>query len=251
MLVIGGGLTGVEAATELAARLREIAGGNPARIILADHTPRIGSTMGDGACGVIEEALRATEIEMRVGVSISSVDAAGVRLSNGEEIAAAAVVWCGGMRANPLAAALPGRHDRFGRVAVDRFLKVEGATDVFAAGDAAAALVDGAHPSVMSCQHARPMGRIAGHNVVCDLVGGNMIPIEIGYYVTILDLGAWGALYTEGWDHRVAVTGAAAKQTKRLINRERIYPPHSNNPAEILAAATPVAQAPPQRVVTE
>jgi NADH dehydrogenase len=250
-VVIGGGLTGVEAATELATRLRNIAGNCPARIILADRAPRIGSNMGEGACGVIEQALRALQIETRVGVSITSIDGAGVRLSSGEPIAAATVVWCGGMHAHPLTASLPGRHDRFGRVIVDRFLKVDSATDVFAAGDVAAALVDGEHVSVMSCQHARPMGRIAGHNVVCDLVGEKMIPIEIGYYVTILDLGAWGALYTEGWERRVAVTGAAAKQTKRMINCERIYPPRSRDPAAILAAAAPVVQAPPQRFETE
>jgi NADH dehydrogenase len=247
-LVVGGGLTGVEAATELATRLRAIAGPHPARIILADHASRIGSTMGDGACGVIEEALRALGVETRAGLSIEAVDGAGVRLSSGEEIAASTVVWCAGMRANPLAAALPGPHDRFGRVAVDRFLRVEGAADVCAAGDVAAASVDGEHVSVMSCQHARPMGRIAGHNVVCDLLGEAMIPIEIGYYVTILDLGAWGALYTEGWDRRVAVTGAAAKETKRLINCQRIYPPRTGDPVAILAAAAPVTQAPPPRL---
>lgn len=247
VLVVGGGLTGVEAATEMATRLREITAPHPARIILADHAPRIGSTMGDGACHVIDEALRALGVETRPGVSIEAIDGAGVRLSTGEEIAAATVVWCGGMRAHKLAASLPGPHDRFGRVAVDRFLKVEGAADVFAAGDVAVASLDGEHVSVMSCQHARPMGRIAGHNAVCDLVGAEMIPIEIGYYVTILDLGAWGALYTEGWDRRVAVTGAAAKETKRLINCQRIYPPRSGDPAAILAAAAPVTQAPPPR----
>lgn len=91
------------------------------------------------------------------------------------------------------------------------------------------------------------MGRIAGHNVVCDLIGEPMLPLDIGTYVTILDLGAWGAVYTEGWDRRVAVAGAAAKRTKRLINCERIYPPRSRDTAEILAAAAPVSQTPPQR----
>ena len=249
-LVIGGGLTGVEGATELATRLRAVAGAEPARIILADRAPRVGSNMGDGACQVIEEALRSLRIETRSGVTISSLDETGALLSSGEEIAAATIVWCGGMRAHPLAAALPGEHDRFGRVTVDRFLKLDDAAGVFVAGDSAAALVDGEHVSVMSCQHARPMGRIAGHNVVCDLVGEPMIPIEIGYYVTILDLGAWGAVYTEGWDRRVAAAGAAVKQTKRMINCERIYPPLSRDPAAILAAAAPGTQAPPQRFVT-
>jgi NADH dehydrogenase len=245
-VVVGGGLTGVEAATELVARLREVAGAALVRVVLADRAPRIGSTMGDGACAVIGAALDALAVETRAGVSVTAVDEEGVELSSGERIAAATLVWCGGMRAHPLAAALPGPHDRLGRVEVDRYLKVEGVADVFAAGDAAAALVDESHVSVMSCQHARPMGRVAGHNVVCDLIGEPMLPLAIDYYVTILDLGAWGALYTEGWDRRVSVVGAAAKRTKQIINCQRIYPPRSRDPHEILAAAVPAAQAAPQ-----
>ena len=92
-----------------------------------------------------------------------------------------------------------------------------------------------------------PMGRIAGHNAVCDLVGAAPIPLEIGYYVTCLDLGAWGAVFTQGWERQVTVTGAAAKATKRTINCERIYPPRTGIAADILAAAAPVTQAPPRR----
>jgi NADH:ubiquinone reductase (H+-translocating) len=246
-VVVGGGLTGIEAATELATRLPAIAGGAPCRIVLIDRAPRIGSTMGEGACAVIEEALRTLKIEMLPGAAVASVDERGVLLASGEAIDAATIVWCAGMRAHKLATALPGAHDGFGRVATDRYLRVEAAEGIFAAGDVAAALVDGTHAAVMSCQHARPMGRIAGHNVVCDLVGAKMIPIDIGYYVTCLDLGAWGALYTEGWDRRVAVTGAAAKTTKQMINCQRIYPPRSRDPAEILAAAEPVTQTPPRQ----
>ena len=246
-LVVGGGLTGVEMATELAPRLRTLAGSAPARVILADHAARIGSNMGDQACAVIGEAMATLGVEALPGVEIASIDAAGVRLSSGEAIAAETVIWCAGMRAHPLAATLPGTHDRFGRVAVDRYLRVEAAPEIFAAGDAAAALVDGEHASVMSCQHARPMGRIAGHNVVCDLVGAPMLPLEIGYYVTCLDLGAWGAVYTQGWDRQVTATGTAAKDTKQTINRVRIYPPRSRDPAEILAAGAPVVQAPPRQ----
>jgi NADH:ubiquinone reductase (H+-translocating) len=247
VLVVGGGLTGVEMATELATRLKAIAGDAPARIILADRAPRIGSNMGDDACAVIDEALAALGVETRPGVTIAAVDASGVSLASGEHIAAETVIWCAGMRAHPLAASLPGTHDRFSRVAVDKFLRLESAPDIFAAGDAAAALVDDEHASVMSCQHARPMGRVAGHNVVCDLGGAPLIPLEIGYYVTCLDLGAWGAVYTQGWDRRVSATRAAAKETKETINRRRIYPPRSRDAAEILAAAAPVIQAPPRQ----
>src|SRR5690349_375340 len=72
-LVVGAGLTGVEAATELATRLRDIANGAPARTILADRAPRVGSNMGEGACAVIEQALRSLGIEARSGVTIAAV----------------------------------------------------------------------------------------------------------------------------------------------------------------------------------
>jgi NADH dehydrogenase len=99
----------------------------------------------------------------------------------------------------------------------------------------------------MSCQHARPMGRFAGHNVVCDLLGKPMLPLQIEWYVTVLDLGPWGALYTHGWDRRVVTVGSQAKQTKELINCVRIYPPLTGNPQEILDAAPATVQAPPER----
>ena len=89
------------------------------------------------------------------------------------------------------------------------------------------------------------MGRFAGHNVVCDLLGLPMLPLKIDWYTTILDLGPWGAVCTAGWDRHVVTTGAEAKRTKELINRQRIYPPRSGNRREILDASAPVIQAPP------
>ena len=57
VLVVGGGLTGIETAAEMPGKLRA-AGVTPPRVILADHAPRIGSDMGAEAVPVIEEALR-------------------------------------------------------------------------------------------------------------------------------------------------------------------------------------------------
>src|SRR5262249_32069698 len=80
----GGGLTGVEAATELVARLRELSLGEKVRVVLADRAPHIGSSMGDGACAVIGQALRDLGVETRAGVTLTQVDAAGVTFSSGE-----------------------------------------------------------------------------------------------------------------------------------------------------------------------
>ena len=250
VLVVGAGLTEIEAATEMPGKLRTIlaqSGMNRSfRVILADHNPQVGSDMGEDARPVIEEALAALGIDTRLGIDIVAVTPSSVTLKSGEEIATATVVWCAGMRANPLTRLFPVEHDRSGRVPVDEFMRLKGISHVFAAGDAAWAMMDDTHVSVMSCQHGRPMRRFAGHNVVCDLLGLPMLPLRIEWYVTVLDLGPWGAVYTEGWDRHVVAKGEAAKRTKQIINCQRIYPPLSGNRQEILVAAAPLVQHPPK-----
>jgi NADH:ubiquinone reductase (H+-translocating) len=252
-VVVGAGLTGIELAAELPSRMREIVGETErdrVRVILADRATRIGAKLG-GAQPVVEEAMHTLAVEMRAGVSVQAIDAQGVTLGDGaqtERIDACTVVWCGGMRANSLVTQLPVKLDPMGRVPVDMFLRVEGVQHVFAAGDCARILIDGVRPSVMSCQHGRPMGRYAGNNAVCDAYGVEMLPLEIDWYTTICDLGPWGAVYTEGWDRQVVSTGESAKATKRTINGERIYPPKGGTREELFKAAAPVVQAPPSTV---
>jgi NADH dehydrogenase len=242
VLVVGAGLTGIEAATEMVDRI-----GTGARVILADHAPQVGSDMGDSARPVIETALAALGVETRMGVSVVAVAADGATLSTGEAIPAATVIWCAGMRASPLTDRFPVERDRLGRLPVDPTLKIIGREAEFAVGDSARAMVDDGRASVMSCQHSRPMGRFGGYNAVADLLGQPLLPMRIEWYTTILDLGSWGAVYTEGWDRRVVTQGATAKQTKQIINRQRIYPPLTGDRRAIFDAAAPVIQAPPRR----
>jgi len=248
VIVAGAGFTGIEVATEMTARLRSVVGATAPRVILVDGAPVVGATIGDQARPTISEAIAALGIETRLGVHVARVEEDSVTLASGETIPCATFVWCAGMRASPLAATLPGAHDKLGRVEVDACLRVAGADGVFAAGDVASSPIDGLHPTVMSCQFARPMGRFAGYNAVAQLAGEPLKPLMIDWYVTVLDLGAWGALYTAGWDRRVLLTGQPAKEVKRTINCRRIYPPASFAPADILAAAAPVVQPPPPQV---
>lgn len=249
-VVLGAGLTGSEIASELPARLAGITGGSKeVRVILMDRTPRIADAMGE-AQPVIEKAMHAMGVELRPGVAVAKVTASGVELATGEVVDAATVVWCGGFHANALTAQLPVARDEQGRLPVDDFMRVKGVADVFAAGDCAVSLIDGRHPSAMSCQHGRPMGRYAGHNVAADLLGEPLLPLRIDNYVTCLDLGPWGAVYTRGWERKLVEEGAEAKRIKRHINHERIYPPRSRNRDEILRAAAPEVAAPPLQTLS-
>ncbi|BBX48032.1 NAD(P)/FAD-dependent oxidoreductase [Mycobacterium cookii] len=243
VIVVGAGLTGIETACELPARLAF--GDIAPRVVLVDRNEQVGSDMGVSARPVIEAALAANGVQTRLGVGVAAIGADGVTLSTGERLAASTVVWCAGMRANPRTADLGVQCDGLGRVAVDDYLRVIDVPGVFAAGDVAAARMDDEHLSVMSCQHGRPMGRFAGYNVISDLLGAPMLPLRIPWYVTVLDLGPAGAVYTEGWDRQVVASGAEAKATKRTINGSRIYPPLNGSRDEILAAAAPALQSRP------
>ena len=249
-VVLGAGLVGIEIACELPGRLRAAtgAGEEPVRVVLLERGQEIGAEMGAGRSAILA-ALAAAGVEARTAAAVRSVDAHGVVLADGERVAAATFVCATGLRASPLAEQLGIALDPLGRVSVDAFLAVEGVAAVFAAGDVARAVADEhGHATVMSCQHARPMGRLAGHNAACDLLGcpEERLAFEAPDYVTVLDLGPWGAVYTGGWDRSALLAeGAEAKATKRLINRQRIYPPQNRDRDAILAAAAPVIQARP------
>jgi NADH:ubiquinone reductase (H+-translocating) len=247
VVVVGAGLTGIETACELPNRLRALFSRSSLtpRVVLVDHNPVVGSDMGPSARPVIEQALSDNGIQTRTGVSVVAVSQSAVSLSSGEELEAATVVWCAGMRASPLTEQLPVARDRLGRVPVDDYLRVIGVESIFAAGDVAAARMDVEHLSVMSCQHGRPMGRYAGYNVISDLLNEPMLGLRIPWYVTVLDLGPTGAVYTEGWDRVVVSTGEQAKITKQTINSRRIYPPLTRVRTDLLAAAAPELQARP------
>ncbi|MBW5437680.1 NAD(P)/FAD-dependent oxidoreductase [Bradyrhizobium canariense] len=240
VVVAGGGFTGIEAATEIPARLREILGPNArTRVVIVDRNTAIAPDMGAGARPIIEEALRKVGVETRLGAGVAALDESGVTLSSGEHIETETVIWAAGIRAAPLTGRIPAERDNFGRLLVDRCLQVPGVQGVFAAGDAArAACDDEGNYALMSCQHATRMGAFAGNNAAAELLGVPTRPYHQKTYVTCLDLGEAGALFTRGWERKVELVGDVAKKTKREINTVWIYPPKAER-ALALASADP------------
>ncbi|GAA0937507.1 hypothetical protein [Nonomuraea longicatena] len=88
---------------------------------------------------------------------------------------------------------------------------------------------------MQSCQHATPLGKHAGYYAVADLTSLPPAAFSTVPYVTCLDLGPAGALYTSGFERAVELSGAEGKERKRLINQSWIYPPLDD--AAILHAA--------------
>lgn len=239
-VVVGGGFTGLEGAAEMPERLRAILGKDaPIRVVIVDPAEQIAAEMGADAAVVVRGALDELGVEQRPGVRVTAVDAGGVTLSDGSRIDAATVVWSAGMRAHPLAGQVPGEHDATGRVLGDVYLRAPEAPGIFVTGDTVKAATDDiGNFTVMSCQHALSLGRVAGHNAAAELVGLDLHPYSQPKYVTCLDLGAWGALYTEGWDRQVHLIRAEGKKLKQEINGVWIYPPAPEREA-VFAVSNP------------
>jgi len=234
IVVGGGGFTGIEVATEMPARLREILGpGEAARVVIVERGPVVAPDMGAEPGPYIEARLRDLGIETMLGSGIARLDDGSVTLENGERIETGTVIWSAGMRASPLTAQLPADRDTLGRILVEPDLRVPGCPRIFATGDTAkAATDDKGNFSLMSCQHARRLGSFAGHNAAADLLGEPTLPYAQPAYVVCLDLGPDAAIFTRGWSPRtVELTGADAKKVKMDINAVWIYPPAADRQA--------------------
>ncbi|MBT6095264.1 MAG: FAD-dependent oxidoreductase [Rhodospirillaceae bacterium] len=237
-VVVGAGLTGIELATELRTRIAIHADSGTAdriNVILIERSNQIGKSFGTEPQSIIAEAINAARIDVRTNVSATKIDPRSISLSDGSTIETATTVLTTGMRASPLTEQITGERDNLGRLIVDDMLRVQSVDNVFAAGDVARALVDDHQFAMMSCQHGRTMGKYAGFNASHALMELELKPYRQPSYVTCLDLGQSGAVFTTGWDRQVESSGEDAKNRKRLINTELIYPPKGDR-AEILAA---------------
>ncbi|GAA3204424.1 NAD(P)/FAD-dependent oxidoreductase [Nonomuraea roseoviolacea] len=223
-VVVGAGFTGLEAATALAAR---------GRVLLVDRSQVVADQLGPGPRAEIEAALDELGVERRLGTTVTEVGDGYAVLSDGTKAEADAVVWSVGMRASELTRQICDELDHLGRIPVDRRLRA--LPEVFVAGDTAAAAFDAEHTVMQACQHATPLGKVAGYNAAADLLHVPLRDFTPGPYVTCLDLGGAGGIFTRGWDRRVMASGADGKEIKTRIN-QAIHPP-VDDAEKILAAA--------------
>lgn len=240
--VVGCGFTGIEVATELPKRLREWFGPQTTgRVVVIGAQDDIGPDLGPNPRPYVAEAFASLGVEAVLGSRVVSVAADGVRTASGTHIEAMTVIWAGGMQASPLTSQVSSHRDPLGRVEVAPDLRVPEAPHVFVAGDVARARSDDdGHYALMSCQHAIVMGQFGGHNVAADLIGVPTLEYRQPFYATCVDLGDWGAVYSEGWDRQIKLTRAEGKARKQVINTQWIYPPAPIR-AEALAAGNPQA----------
>ncbi|SHF53743.1 NAD(P)/FAD-dependent oxidoreductase [Streptoalloteichus hindustanus] len=184
--VCGSGLTGVEAAAEIAEQHPELA-----VVLIGREEP--GAAMGPKAKAYLHAALERLGVRVRAGAEIIKVLPDFVELAGGETVAADAVLWTSGVRVSPLAAAAGLDVDDRGRIITDAALRSVSHPEVYAIGDAAAIRQN---YGVMhgTCQSGMPTGVHAAMSIVRQMKGKQPKPFRFGYYHTPVSLGRHDAV---------------------------------------------------------
>jgi NADH dehydrogenase len=199
-VVVGAGYTGTEVAAQgpaftdaLAARHPELAG-QKIRWLLLDVAERVLPELDKRLGTTADEVLRSRGVEVLMKTSVDHADEKGVTLTNGDSVPTRSLVWCVGVRPDPLVSDL-GLETAKGRVVVTAQLNVPGRDDVFACGDAAAVpdLTRPGEYTAMTAQHAERQGKLAGRNVAASLGQGRTGSYRHHDLGFVVDLGAGAA----------------------------------------------------------
>lgn len=208
-VVAGGGFSGVEAAGEIHDLLAEAAPlfkrvtREQCRVHIVHSGDRLLPEVRKSLGRYTEGIMRARGIDVRLGVRVTSVDAGGVNLDNGERIEAATVVSTIGAQAHGFVARLPFANAR-GRIETGPTLEVPGFDNVWALGDCA--VVPNAHdgtPSPTTAQFAVQQARLLVQNLLARIDGRPLRPFSYEAKGQLAAVGHRKAV-AELYGHRVA-----------------------------------------------
>lgn len=175
-VVVGAGYTGTEVAaqgpefTEMLAKRHPELRGQRMRWLLLDVAPRVLPGLDQRLSRTADKVLRRRGVEVLTETSIGEASESGVAIKGGPFVPTRSLIWCVGVRPDPLVEGL-GLETQQGRLVVTEQLSVPGHPHVFACGDAAA-VPDSHHPgelTPMTAQHAVRQGKLAAHNVAASL----------------------------------------------------------------------------------
>ena len=178
-VVVGAGYTGTEVAAQGVLFTDQLVAAHPAlqdqpvRWMLLDTAKQVLPELDDRLSRTADRVLRERGVEVRMGQSVEEAGHDGVRLTTGEDVPTRSLVWCVGVRADPLVESLGVKTEK-GRVVVDEYMRVPGRPEVFACGDAAA-VPDVTRPgqaTAMTAQHAQRQGVLVGRNIAASLGTG-------------------------------------------------------------------------------
>ncbi|MFI8323141.1 NAD(P)/FAD-dependent oxidoreductase [Streptomyces sp. NPDC085529] len=214
VVVVGGGLTGLEAVTEIAESRPDLDVALVARGALGDWL----SEKGGAHLRKVTAGLGITVHEHQ---AVAEVAADRLTTADGTVVPADVTVWTTGFAVHPLAEGTGLELAADGRIVVDATMRSVSHPDVYAIGDAAAAVGPGGKPLRMSCASGVPMAWQAADALAARLTGAEVPEISIRYVQQCVSLGRREALIqfvtADDRAKEKALTGRLAARYKELI----------------------------------
>jgi NADH dehydrogenase FAD-containing subunit len=211
VLVVGGNLTAIEAATE-------IAEARPGLRVALATSGEPGGWLGPKARRHLQKAFDRFGIEIHERTRVAEVTREGARTEDGRLLTADATVWAAGFTVHPIAAASGLAVQPNGQITVDRQMRSISHPDVYAVGDAVFTIGDNGLPLQMSCASAGFTGRQALQSIIGDLTGAEISQTALSYYGNHISLGRKDAILqvVSGTRTSWALTGGPANAYKQF-----------------------------------
>ncbi|GHA97605.1 MULTISPECIES: NAD(P)/FAD-dependent oxidoreductase [Streptomyces] len=214
VVVVGGGLTGLEAAAEIAEARPDLDVALAARGGLGDWLSPAGRRH-------VRKVFDGLGITVHEHTAVSGVDADRVATADGTFVPAAVTVWTTGFAVHPIARASTLEVTGTGQIVVDGTMRSVSHPDVYAIGDAAMAMGPGDKPLRMSCATGIPAAWQAADSLAARLTGGKLPDAPLRYFNQCISLGRKEGLiqYVTADDRavRAALTGRFAALYKELV----------------------------------
>lgn len=180
--VVGGGLTGIEMATELAETYPGL------RVTLVE-AGELGAALSPRGRRKLATTFARLGVELVEHAPVAEVAEGKLLTTSGDAVVADLLIWTGGFAVPALAADAGLAVDGNGRMLVDPTLRSVSHPEVYGVGDAAAARTTAGLETRMSCQTARPMGLAVAGLIKARLDGREPNPATIRYQAMCISLG--------------------------------------------------------------
>ncbi|MCG7528655.1 FAD-dependent oxidoreductase [Streptomyces sp. OfavH-34-F] len=214
VVVVGGGLTGLEAATEFAEARPDL------DIALAVRGG-LGDWLSDTGRRHLRKVVDRLGITVHEHTAVAEVGAGHVTTAEGTSFPAEVTVWTTGFAVHPLAAATALETGENGQIVVDATMRSVSHPDVYAIGDAALVAGPGGKPLRMSCASGIPTAWQAADTIAARLAGTKIPSTPLRYFNQCISLGRKDGLiqYVTADDRavRAALRGRLAALYKEVV----------------------------------
>ncbi|MET0417409.1 MAG: FAD-dependent oxidoreductase, partial [Actinoplanes sp.] len=220
VLVVGGNLTGIEAATEIATFRPGL------RVTLAT-SGELGGWLGPKARRHLLRAFDRFGITVHEHTPVARVERVGAVAADGTAFAADVTVWAAGFAVPPLAAASGLAVEADGRITVDRMMRSVSHPEVYAAGDSAYIIGENGRPLPMSCASAGFTRMQVTATIIGDLTGHKIAKTSLDYLGNCISLGGKDAVFQavdgEARSKAWSVRGWPAARVKAFVYRGTVW----------------------------